>query len=173
MCNPCWPAQLTRTLQRLRRPDRPTRIAILGIGHELQGDDAVGMFIARELQAVFPDSRHILVIEAGSMPENHTGTLRRFAPDLVFLIDAALMDREPGTVCWIDWTQIAGIGVSTHTLPLHVFARYLQDEFGCEVAVIGIQPASNALFAGCSGLVLSASQLVVQRITRSLLGVPE
>jgi hydrogenase 3 maturation protease len=173
MCNPCWPDQLTRTLRRLRLPDRPPRIAILGIGHELRGDDAAGVFIARELQAVFPDSAHILVIEAGSMPENHTGTLRRFAPDLVLLIDAALMDREPGTVGWIDWTQIAGISVSTHTLPLHVFARYLQDEFGCEVGVIGIQPARNALFAGCSDPVLSASRLVVQEITRSLLGVPE
>ena len=40
-------------------------------------------------------------MEAGPAPENFTGPLRRFRPDLVLLVDAAQMDAEPGTIGWL------------------------------------------------------------------------
>jgi hydrogenase 3 maturation protease len=82
----------------------------------------------------------LLLLDAGSAPENQTGPLRRFAPDLVVLVDAARMDEPPGTVRWLPWEDTVGLPGSTHTLPASLLARYLTAELGCAVALLGIQP---------------------------------
>lgn len=87
-----------------------------------------------------PDAPTLLVLDAGPAPENQTGPLRRFAPDLVILVDAARMAEPPGTVRWLPWEQTVGLPGSTHTLPASLLARYLTAELACEVALLGIQP---------------------------------
>ena len=79
------------------------RTAMLGIGHELRGDDAAGLEVARRLQALVVGQPDSLILETGPVPENFTGPLRRFAPDLVLLVDAALMGEPAGAVRWLDW----------------------------------------------------------------------
>lgn len=132
---------------RAKLASRPShKIAILGIGNELRGDDAAGVIIARELltHGAQRASATICVIEAGAAPEAFTGKLRRFDPDLVLMIDAAQMDQPPGTIRLIEWQDTIGLSASTHTLPLNVIAQYLVTDLGCDVAVIGIQPYANA-----------------------------
>lgn len=169
MSEPSWTVHLNQTLKRLKTSDSPVRTAILGIGNELHGDDAAGVIIARELYTLCAPAVHLLIIEAGSAPENHTGALRQFQPDLVLLIDTAQMDCSAGTVRWLDWRNTTGISASTHTLPLHVFARYLCDEFSCEVALIGLQPASNTLFASLSNSAQQAVNTLVHALASELL----
>lgn len=123
---------------------RPARVAILGIGNELNGDDAAGVRVVRELAARLPATPGVLLIDGGIAPENFTGPLRRFRPDLVIEIDAALLDEPPGTTRAIDWREADGLSASTHTLPPSVLASYLVSETGCEVRLIGIQPARSA-----------------------------
>jgi hydrogenase 3 maturation protease len=82
----------------------------------------------------------VLVLDAGPAPENQTGPLRRFAPDLVILVDAARMQAAPGTIRWLPWEATVGLPGSTHTLPASLLARYLTAELGCAVALLGIQP---------------------------------
>jgi hydrogenase 3 maturation protease len=132
-----------RRLEQLKQGQ--PRIAVVGVGHELRGDDAAGMVLAQMLKSKVSEKQEILVIPAGSAPENCTGLLRRFAPDLVLLIDAAHMDLEPGEIQWLDWQTTMGLSASTHSLPLHMFSSYLCSELGCEVALLGIQPASISL----------------------------
>ena len=79
------------------------RSAVVGIGQELRGDDALGIEIARRLKPLAEGRPDWLVIEAGPAPENFTGPLRRFAPQRIFLVDAALMDEQPGAIRQIDW----------------------------------------------------------------------
>jgi hydrogenase 3 maturation protease len=131
----------------------------------LRGDDAAGVKIARALQSRLPKSDALAVIDAGCAPENQTGTLRRFTPDLVLLIDAAQMDEAPGAVRWLDWQTASGLGASTHTLPLAVFARYLVAELGCQVKLIGIQPGDTSIGSPLSPEV----QQTVDEIARRLL----
>lgn len=119
----------------------------MGIGSELRGDDSAGLMVARALQ---DDERvasvsHLLIIDGGPAPENHTGQIRAFQPELVLFIDAAQMDESPGTVQWIPLDSIDGMSASSHSLPLSMLARYLTLEIGCEVAVLGIQPQQNEI----------------------------
>lgn len=127
---------------------RPIRVAILGIGHELRGDDAAGLVVARRLQPFAHPN--LLVIEAGHAPENHTGLLRRFNPDLVILIDSAQLNEPPGAICWLPWQDTTGLSASSHTMPPYMLANYLTAELNCEIALIGIQPANTGLGSSLS-----------------------
>jgi hydrogenase maturation protease HycI len=161
MSLPSWANSLSQTLNRLSE-ERPLRLALLGIGHELRGDDAAGLAVAAGIRPFVREN--FLVIEAGHAPENHTGTVRRFAPTLVLLIDAAQMNEAPGTIRWLDINDITGMSVSSHTLPLHMLARFLQAELGCEVAFLGIQPADTTLGVGVSPKVKTAVATLTQTI---------
>ncbi len=144
MSNESWQARVIQILDRLKNGGRPPRIAVIGIGNELRGDDAAGLVLARELRALIParvDDRY-LIVDAGSAPENMCGLLRRFKPDLVLLVDAARLDAEPGTLQWLDWPMTVGLSASTHSLPIHMVAAYLESELGCAVELLGIQPAN-------------------------------
>jgi hydrogenase maturation protease HycI len=160
-----WKDALARTLRRLRTPDRPVRVAIVGIGHELRGDDAAGIRLARALQPRAEHSDAILVMVAGLAPENTTGPIRRFAPDLVLLVDAAQMDAVPGTVRWLDWQDTTGFSASTHTLPPRLLAAYLIAELGCEVRLLGIQPGGNAIGDDVTSPVETSIRDIVQHLT--------
>jgi len=84
----------------------------------------------------------MLVVEAGPIAENSTGSLRRFRPDVVILLDAAWFGGEPGEIRGLDWHEADGFSASTHTVPMSVFANYLESEFGCQVLLLAIQAAS-------------------------------
>jgi hydrogenase 3 maturation protease len=152
---------------------------VVGIGHELRGDDAAGVAVVRALGRAEarrsrrgnprpPAARSLLVIDAGPAPENCTAALRRFGPDLVLLIDAAEFGAPPGTVCWLDWRSAAGLSASTHTLPCSLLARYLIAELGCRVMLLGIQPADTTIGASLSPAVRRAAQTVARRLAAQL-----
>jgi hydrogenase 3 maturation protease len=126
------------------------RLAIVGIGHELRGDDAAGLAVARAMQPYAHDHINLMVIEAGPVPENFTGPLRRFKPEVVVLVDAAQMETLPGSALYLDWRATGGFRGSSHTLPLSTLANYLENEIGCEVWILGIQPENNAFGAALS-----------------------
>jgi len=147
------------------------RIAVVGIGNHLRSDDAAGMLIAGALSRheCAVDTDHLLIIEAGHAPENRTGELRNFAPNLVLLIDAAEMGETPGTVQWIAEEDIDGMSASTHSLPLSMLARYLNLELGCKVNLLGIQPGSNEVGETVSAIVLQAVDEVVKGLDEAIL----
>lgn len=143
---------------------RPARIAIVGIGNELHGDDAAGPRVVRELAAKLPATPGLLLLDAGIAPENFGGPLRRFRPDLVLEIDAADHGQPPGATAWIDWAEADGLSASTHTLPPSVLATYLVAELGCRVALIGIQPAALDLNAPLSPAVERACRALADAL---------
>ena len=158
-----WKTSLKRLLQQPATEATSPRIAIVGIGNVLRSDDAAGMLVARALyrRECAADTDHILIVEAGHAPENRTAELRSFAPNLVLLVDAADMGKEPGTAEWISEDDIDGMSASTHSLPLSMLAKYLTLELGCNVRLLGIQPASNEVGETVSAEVLRAVEEVV------------
>jgi hydrogenase 3 maturation protease len=165
-----WQSLPARTMTLANTPAPFPRVAIVGLGHELRGDDGAGIALARALQSVLPDEERLLVIDAGPAPENYTGPLRRFAPQLVLLVDAADMDRPPGTIGWASWQNLEGLGAFTHSLSPRVLASYLIAELGCEVRVVGIQPAQDAVTTELSPEVAEAVDTVLLSLLRVFAG---
>jgi len=127
----------------LREVRRAARVAVVGIGNVDRGDDAAGSLVARDILAG-PTSAPAksLVIDAGQAPENFTGVVRAFRPDLVILVDSAASGRRAGAVFLVDRATLADDDVSTHRLPLARIARYLEETMDSRVLILGIEPAS-------------------------------
>jgi hydrogenase 3 maturation protease len=163
-----WLKVLEQTIERLRRAEQPARVAIVGMGQELRGDDAAGVVVARALQRLVSAHDRLLVLDAGPAPENYTGSLRRFAPGLVLLIDAAQMDAPPGAVRWLSWQSAAGLSASTHSLPCSMLASYLVASLGCEVAILGIQPADTTIGSPLTQAVQRSITLLARQLAARL-----
>jgi len=117
------------------------RLAIVGIGNELNGDDAAGVLVIRQLHRSLPVLNDVLLVEGSVAPENFTSVIRQFSPDWVWLLDAAEMGEVPGTVRLVDWENTGGITAISHGLPPTLFARFLMAELGVRIFLLGIQPA--------------------------------
>lgn len=122
--------------------EKNPRLAILGVGNELNGDDAAGLEVVRGLSRILSSQDNLLLLETGLAPENFTGVLRHFLPDLTLFVDALETDAPPGTIFWVGWHDLQGFSGSTHTLPLSIMATYLDHEIGCKVALLGIGAGS-------------------------------
>jgi hydrogenase 3 maturation protease len=157
---PSWQKKLRQLLSDSILTNPSTRIAILGVGNEQNGDDAVGPKIVRSLQnyqAKGKITRPVLLVDTGLAPENFVGMLRGQNPGLVILIDAAQMGLLPGEIRWLSVEEIDGFSASTHTLPLSVLSGYIEKEFGSKVEIMGIEP-----------LQMDPFQPVSQPVTKSI-----
>jgi hydrogenase 3 maturation protease len=143
------------------------RVAVLAVGSELHGDDAVGLLVGRRLDELgLPE---IGVFIGATAPENCTGPIRRFSPTHLLLVDAADLGAEPGTVELLDPARLGGIAFTTHSLPLTVVVDYLLKSLpGCRVVVAGIQPASLDFGAELTPRVAAAVDSLVEAIRAAL-----
>jgi hydrogenase 3 maturation protease len=138
-----WQESMARILRDLWKNKPACHLAVMGIGSREHGDDAAGPeFIVKLKKAGLPEER-VLLVDAGPSPENFTGLLRRFQPDLVILVDAAWMDLSPGSVGLLTEDHIGGVSASTHGIPLSLLSGFLRNEIGCKVILLAIQPAQT------------------------------
>ncbi len=175
MSNSSWKEQLNRALTApdSGAPVKPVRLAIMGVGNELNGDDAAGVAVVRALKEALTGQPRLLLIEAGPSPENFTGPLRRFGPQLVLMVDAANMGAEPGSVRWVEWQDTDGLSASTHSLPPSVLASYLIHELGCRIALLGIQVQQLEFGEPLSAAVERAVNEVVRGLVEALGDSPD
>ncbi len=164
--NSFWKTQLVRKLKPTADPF-DQRVAILGIGNELNGDDSAGLWVVRKLRDRLGGKPNLLLMDCGSIPENATGPLRRFKPDLVLMVDAAELGEEPGTIKMIELDEVRGFSASSHSLPLSVLAGFIQTEFDCEVCLCCIQPQSLEFDQGLTPVVNNAVAKLVNEISSS------
>ena len=122
--------------------DTSDRIVILGIGSVLRGDDAAGIMLADVLEKSLNGRAkdRIKIIKGATAPENLTGEVKSFQPDLIVFVDAADMCRNPGEYLVFSPEETDNISFSTHTLPIRIMADYLKVYIQCEVLMVGIQP---------------------------------
>lgn len=118
------------------------KTAILGVGSVLRSDDGVGMYLIEQLSKRIKSDR-FLMIAGSTAPENFTGVIKEFAPDLLLVIDAAQLGLPIGEIRFIDPEEIEGLTFSTHMLPLPIMFQYLALEIDCEIICIGIQPQTT------------------------------
>lgn len=132
-----------------------SRGVVVGIGNDLRGDDGAGLLAARALA----ERTGCPLILAGEVPENYLDVVRSHAPEWVLLVDAADFGAEAGETVILRFDGPGGAGTgaateigarsasqmavnsaSTHHPSLKLLRRYIAEEMGAEVWLLGIQP---------------------------------
>ena len=143
------------------------RVAIVGVGSGMRGDDAAGIEVVRGLRYKLKSSK-VLLIEGGVAPENFTSHIRRFKPSHVIFIDATDFGAEPGEVILAEPEAITGQSISTHTLPLSILADYLREQTRAKIMLLGIQPARAQMGAEMSEPIKDTVEKVNEALLREL-----
>lgn len=146
-----------KTLAALCNPSVPHRIAVIGIGNPLWGDDGAGPELLRRLrekweaQELHPDSHgQFIFIDAGDSPEDWLIRVSDLSPDLILVMDAMELHTEPGSMALLESEALPeAVCCSTHRLPLRTLLR-LWEAGGSKTLVLGIQPKDRIFREGLS-----------------------
>jgi len=131
------------------------------MGQPLKGDDSIGIIVVEELEKAGLSSDYLL-INAGAVPENCTGILRRHSPNLVLFVDAAQLNAKPGEIHLKHFTQMESDSIATHSIPFDTLCQYIVNEIGCDIWILGIQPARNDFLATPSAQAKHAVRAIVE-----------
>lgn len=119
------------------------KLIVLGVGNELKCDDGIGPYIINKLKCEnIEDKKSLLFINAETVPENFTGKIRKEKPSHLIIVDACLMGGEPGDMKIVNRYDFADIGISTHSMSLSFFVRYLEKDTDFGIIFVGIEPES-------------------------------
>ncbi|HVP40731.1 MAG TPA: hydrogenase maturation peptidase HycI [Candidatus Krumholzibacteriaceae bacterium] len=158
-----WQTELKKWLQKC------SKLVVLGIGNPLREDDALGLEVLKLLRGRVP--KRARLVECGTMPENFTGEVKRFKPSHVLLIDAASFNAKPGAVRLVPPGNIGGVAVSTHALPLSMFAEVVQKMVKAKVLLLGVQPKKVEFVEGLTPEVEEAVNKVADALVDLLADV--
>ena len=114
------------------------RLVIACVGNSLRSDDGLGIELAKMLSSL--QFENVLTLDCGTVPETYVGPIRNFHPSHILIVDAAEIGSTPGTVKLVSSEEIVGLTLSTHALPLNVFADYLKQQTNARIALLVIQP---------------------------------
>lgn len=112
-------------------------VVVVGVGNPLRGDDAAGYLVARRLRG----TPGMCVIEAEEVPEDFVGDIAAAAPDVVALVDAVDLGREPGAVAILEKEQVATYAPTTHRMPLSLVMEVAHRRTSADVFLIALQPS--------------------------------
>ncbi|WP_297073885.1 hydrogenase 3 maturation endopeptidase HyCI [Thermococcus sp.] len=145
------------------------RIVICGIGNDIRGDDAFGVLVAEKLKKLL-DNPNVLVVNCGEVPENYTGKIKDFKPELVVFVDAVDFGGEVGEYIIADPEGTIGEAVSTHGLPLKFVTQFMKTMVKAEFVLIGCQPGSTGLFQEPSELIRERAKRLAELLAGILNG---
>ena len=154
------------------------RICILGVGTELCHDDAAGLLVIERLSErlnlpVGEAGERLLLVNGGPAPENFSGLIRDFSPELIVVVDAAYLELPAGSIQILPEERAAGLSFSTHMLPLPMLLSYLKLACGCQTCLVGIQPATTEQGIGVSERVLDGVSLLSDVFLQALEAKPK
>jgi len=150
------------------------KIAIIGIGQSLRGDDAAGLAAVRQWQEKFPEtaSRPEVRVEASELPG--LALINLIADfDVAILVDAVQSNAAPGTIHRIgekDLSAFSSDAKSAHgwgvaeTLTL---SRQLNQKLPA-IRIIGIEAAQMVMGAGMSEAIEEAIPLACEAIEQEI-----
>ena len=118
------------------------KLIVLGVGNELKSDDGIGPYIIKKLQFENIENKKLILIDGQTVPENFTGKIRKEKPTHLIIIDACLMNSNPGDMQIVDRYDFASIGISTHSMSLSFFVKYLEKDTDFKITFVGIEPES-------------------------------
>ncbi|MHA1198641.1 MAG: hydrogenase maturation protease [Candidatus Heimdallarchaeaceae archaeon] len=145
------------------------KLAILGIGNEDNGDDAVGLHVLKILQKEdLPE--WVVNFYCERVPEHFLGKIRKFGPNRIILLDAADMKEVPGAIGIFPKEAVSsGFHLSTHTLSVTMLEEFLKPEVPDLITLyVGIQPKQMYFQSPLSTECIEAgdefAELLIERI---------
>ncbi len=139
------------------------RLAVLGIGNPLRGDDALGLEILKQIKEKVPNK--VKLFECEMVPEFFLSEIRLFKPTHVLMIDAAQLEMMPGEARIIPTEEISGTALSTHALPLSILAGIIREELKAKVLLLGVQPGNTQFGEELSPRLQKASKVIARILT--------
>lgn len=111
---------------------------LLAIGNELKGDDAAGMIVGRLVENMCKS--RWTIFKGGMSPESYIFKIIKEKPDLLVIVDATLMGKNPGEYYLVPLNKVAKeLMISTHRIPMDIIIKLLEKNCG-KIYFIGIQP---------------------------------
>lgn len=139
------------------------KVAIIGVGSELNGDDRAGIIAAELLKG----TRGADVYIAGNAPESFTHLSKKGYSHII-IIDAVKSGGKPGEIRYFEGGRIAGNEISTHKLPLKLFIGYLQKSCNAKVTIAGIEPKNIGFGEEMSSEVEAAAERLAGDIRKGV-----
>ncbi len=129
---------------------------IVCLGHELAGDDAVGVAVGRAVAGRLPWT----VVEALNAPESFLVKVALLEPASVLLVDAMHFGAEPGSVCLLAADGAGDLSPSTHGPSPVSFLDLLKTMHAAPAWILGAQPGGVEMGAPLSEPVARAVGLI-------------
>jgi hydrogenase 3 maturation protease len=118
------------------------KLAIVGVGNSMKGDDFAGSFVAKRLRdRLSGGTRGPLVLDAENSPEDVVRKVRDFNAETLVFIDTTIMGSPPGTVKLMDLQKTEYPYFSTHNVPLKLLANMMGEVR--RSFLLGIEPKST------------------------------
>ncbi len=115
---------------------------LMGIGNRDRCDDGAGSAVS-DIMSDFVSGEKISDVRifcCNESPENFTGPVKKENPTHILLIDSCIAGKSPGSIFIINPRRIKDIDISSHKMPLGLLYRYLKEEIGADILIIGIEP---------------------------------
>lgn len=143
------------------------RLAVLGVGSVLRADDAAGMETVRILgERLPPEQADVRLFGGETAPENFSGSILRYAPTHLLIVDAADVGLAPGGFADIRPEDVGGPSYCSHMLPIKIMVDYLVQETGAQVTLLGIQYRTLAFDGSMSPEVTAAVDTLCDALLR-------
>lgn len=134
------------------------RVAIVGIGNILRGDDGLG---PKFIEILKSRNARASLFDCGTAPENYVFPILTSSSDTVILIDAADLGEAAGSVRVFELNEISNVSFSTHNPSPRLFTDLLKTgKEDIYIFVVSIQPKTTALGASLSDEVLKGLDLL-------------
>lgn len=142
---------------------RGRRVAIVGVGNRMRGDDGVGSVIAERLQELAKGS--LLIIDAETVPENYLGVLLDSKLEVALFVDAVDFGGEVGEWALVPLSVLGDKIPTTHTVSLKLLGQILESN-GIKCLLLAVQPKQIGFGAPMSEEVATSAEKIVQMLAQ-------
>lgn len=138
------------------------KLVILCLGNPEASDDGVGVEIGKRLLENLFDSPDVFIFNCYTAAENFTSPVKKIMPSHILIIDSCVAGKVPGTVSVFCPDELKQVDISSHRIPVQLLSRYLKNETGADVIIIGIEPEILGKGRHLSGSVKNAADEIVE-----------
>lgn len=142
------------------------KVAIVGIGNIMRGDDGLGPKFIDILKA---KATKVSLFDCGTAPENYIFRILSTSCDTIALIDAADLGIAPGGVKVFDLDEISNVSFSAHNPSPRLFTDLLKTgKENLNIFVVTVQPKSSNLGESLSKDVLRGLDILADAFSEAL-----